>query len=363
MPTHFINVRRRGGGTSGSRPVFTSGPPPAGVAGTPYAFTFTASGSPTFGVAGGTLPPGLSLSPAGVLSGTPSTTGTYGFSVVASNGYGSAVAGPYTVQVSTAPVSSGLLVGASTGSGGPDLTATRLGTRIQRFYEQAGEMPANWAARSGSRAAAGNVVATSIKPDINTLAAGSGSAYNTLVSRLIAMNNGRPDRPGEREAMWHEPYGDSFSAATWRAASINFYNDVIRPTNLTRTHPILYYINLQGSTIASGAWSDYFTPEVMANCDEVTFDCYQVVAQDNAAAVAADAGKPLGIPEYGFRTGITHTDAEIRAYMEENVPRLLTLDNLAWVAWFNGGTNSIVGVNYTQSCAYWKSFADSVHGV
>jgi hypothetical protein len=62
---------------------------PVGTNGTPYSVTFTASGGAggpyTYGVSGGTLPPG---SPAfalnsltGVLSGTPNTPGTYAFTV------------------------------------------------------------------------------------------------------------------------------------------------------------------------------------------------------------------------------------------------------------------------------------------
>ena len=48
--------------------------PPAGVHGTPYGFTFTATGgnSPlNWTVTAGTLPPGLTLNPDGTLNGTP----------------------------------------------------------------------------------------------------------------------------------------------------------------------------------------------------------------------------------------------------------------------------------------------------
>lgn len=68
-------------------PLSYSGPlPPGGTVGTPYSFTF---GAPTGGVgpytfsvtAGSSLPPGLALSAAGVLSGTPTTAGNYSCSV------------------------------------------------------------------------------------------------------------------------------------------------------------------------------------------------------------------------------------------------------------------------------------------
>jgi len=59
-------------------PAFTDGPPPNGTMGTAYNFTYTASGTTpiTFAVTTGALPTGLALSSAGVISGTPTATGT-----------------------------------------------------------------------------------------------------------------------------------------------------------------------------------------------------------------------------------------------------------------------------------------------
>ena len=57
---------------------------PNGTVGVPYSQTFTASGGTapnSFGVTAGTLPAGLTLTPAGVLSGTPSTAGTSTFTI------------------------------------------------------------------------------------------------------------------------------------------------------------------------------------------------------------------------------------------------------------------------------------------
>lgn len=70
-------------------PVFTgAGAPGTGTFGVPYSYTYTASGlpAPTFAVSSGTLPAGLSLSSAGVLSGTPTSAGPATFTVTASNG-------------------------------------------------------------------------------------------------------------------------------------------------------------------------------------------------------------------------------------------------------------------------------------
>lgn len=75
-----------------SAPAITNGPPPSPIAvGTPYSFAFTATGNPgpTFGLKSGTLPPGITLSSSGVLSGTTTDAGTGNFpniTVTASNG-------------------------------------------------------------------------------------------------------------------------------------------------------------------------------------------------------------------------------------------------------------------------------------
>jgi large repetitive protein len=58
--------------------------PPAGVVGAPYSDTLTATGGTTpytWSVNAGSLPPGITLSAAGVLAGTPTTVGSYTFTV------------------------------------------------------------------------------------------------------------------------------------------------------------------------------------------------------------------------------------------------------------------------------------------
>jgi hypothetical protein len=75
---------------------------PNGTAGTSYSQTVTASpagGSYTFAVTSGTVPPGLTLSSGGVLSGTPTTNGTFNFRITAT-GFGSCTGfRDYTVTI------------------------------------------------------------------------------------------------------------------------------------------------------------------------------------------------------------------------------------------------------------------------
>lgn len=71
---------------------------PAGQAGTAYSQALSATGgaSPhTFDLLSGTLPAGLTLSSAGVLSGTPTTGNVYAFTVRATDSTPSGIGGPY----------------------------------------------------------------------------------------------------------------------------------------------------------------------------------------------------------------------------------------------------------------------------
>jgi uncharacterized membrane protein YgdD (TMEM256/DUF423 family) len=118
--THTVTAAYHGdnnyiGSTSGAvvitalaPPAFTAdSPPTSATAGTAYAYTFAASALPgaTFALASGALPPGLSLDPeTGLLSGSPTTTGAFTFSVKARNGVApDATSPPTTISVEPAP--------------------------------------------------------------------------------------------------------------------------------------------------------------------------------------------------------------------------------------------------------------------
>src|SRR5262249_47920630 len=73
-------------GTTGPAPLKIISPSPLnpGQAGTSYSQTLSATGGTppySWAVAGGNLPPGLTLSTAGVLGGMPSLSGAYNFTV------------------------------------------------------------------------------------------------------------------------------------------------------------------------------------------------------------------------------------------------------------------------------------------
>jgi photosystem II stability/assembly factor-like uncharacterized protein len=77
---------------------------PVGTVGTPYNQTLTATGGTTpysFAVTSGALPPGLTLSSTGVLSGTPTTAGPFTFTVTATDANNCTGSRGYSVTISS----------------------------------------------------------------------------------------------------------------------------------------------------------------------------------------------------------------------------------------------------------------------
>ena len=88
-------------------PALTFPAPPAGEINTPYSdqLTMTGGTSPiTWSVSAGSLPPGLTLDPAtGLLSGTPTSAGTYSFTVKVLDGAGLSDMRPVTLTIIAGP--------------------------------------------------------------------------------------------------------------------------------------------------------------------------------------------------------------------------------------------------------------------
>jgi hypothetical protein len=98
-----VGVLSANGQWSASAPPATiAGTPPLhGARQTPYTFTFTLGGAPTptTAISAGQLPPGLSLSTNGMITGTPTTNGTYVATVTASNGDSPPVTDTFTIDI------------------------------------------------------------------------------------------------------------------------------------------------------------------------------------------------------------------------------------------------------------------------
>jgi large repetitive protein len=118
---------------------------PSGLAGTPYRQSLVATGGTapyTFAVAEGALPPGLALSPAGVLSGTPTRPGYSGFVVVATDSRGKSGSHPYYIGVgSPIVISPPALLDAKVGSVYSQQLGASGGTAPYTFVVTDGVLP------------------------------------------------------------------------------------------------------------------------------------------------------------------------------------------------------------------------------
>ena len=132
-------------------PTFVNASPPtSGTVNTAYAgFTFTANGTApiTFTKDSGDLPPGLTLATNGVLSGTPTTAGSYTFKVKAANGVGSgAVTSDITISIAPVPVAPSLIddtppTSGTVGTPYAGYTFTAAGTAPITFTRDSGNLP------------------------------------------------------------------------------------------------------------------------------------------------------------------------------------------------------------------------------
>jgi len=122
---------------------------PGGTGGTAYSQTLGVIGGGTapftYSLTAGALPPGLALSGAGVLSGTPSATGTFNFTVTATDS--STGTGPYSVSQAYS-----VTIGAPTISIAPDaLNAATAGLAFsQTLTASGGSAPYSFAVTAGA---------------------------------------------------------------------------------------------------------------------------------------------------------------------------------------------------------------------
>ena len=137
------------GGNTGSRAytlavqtVMALGPAtlPAATNGTAYSATVVATGGTgtgyTYAVSSGSLPPGLTLDPAtGVISGTPTSAGSYPFTITATDSGGNTGSRAYTLAVQTVmAVGPATLPAATNGTAYSATVVATGGTEIGRAH-------------------------------------------------------------------------------------------------------------------------------------------------------------------------------------------------------------------------------------
>ncbi|MDI1462810.1 ExeM/NucH family extracellular endonuclease [Catellatospora sp. KI3] len=153
-------------------PVTLDGTLPGGTVGAAYSanVSYSGGGPVTFALSGGALPPGLSLSASGVVSGTPTAGGGYTFTITVTNPV-STVARDYTVTIAAAATTTAVTSSASPSVLGAPVTFTAAVTG------PAGTTPTGYVQFRVDGAAVGGPVALSggkaVSSPIASLAVGS----------------------------------------------------------------------------------------------------------------------------------------------------------------------------------------------
>ncbi|MFM8932359.1 MAG: putative Ig domain-containing protein, partial [Gemmataceae bacterium] len=96
---------------------------PTGTAGIAYSQQLSTTGGVgalAYAISSGALTPGLTLSPTGLISGTPTTTGVASFTISATDSAGNVGYRPYSLTVGTSPTPplAGPFIAAGSGQGG-----------------------------------------------------------------------------------------------------------------------------------------------------------------------------------------------------------------------------------------------------
>jgi LPXTG-motif cell wall-anchored protein len=131
---------------SGTAPTVTTSSLPNGTVGTTYSQTLTATGDApiTWSIDNGSLPNGLTLSSTGVISGTPTATGTAAFTVKAANGTGNDAKQLSITINAIPPVPVAPIITTSS------LPNGTVGTAYSQTLTATGDAPITWSIDSGS---------------------------------------------------------------------------------------------------------------------------------------------------------------------------------------------------------------------
>jgi uncharacterized repeat protein (TIGR01451 family) len=167
----------------------------AATAGTAYSQALTASGGQapyTFAVTGGALPPGMTLAPGGILSGTPTGTGSFSFTVRATDPGGCTGTRDYTLLVCPVlAVSPASLAAATVGVAYSQALGASGGSAPYGFAVTGGALPPDLALSgagvlSGTPSAAGNFSFTVTATDAGGCA--GARTYSLSVCPVVTIN-------------------------------------------------------------------------------------------------------------------------------------------------------------------------------
>ena len=226
--------------SAATAPPGLSGQVRAGTVGAAYDFAYTVTGSPapTVTLQSGALPPGLALDPAGRLTGTPTTAGSFPFTVAATSSAGSATVSSVLVvaPAAVAPAVSGGVAAGIVGSA-YDFTYTVTGTPAPAVSLKSGALPPGLAlAPSGRLSGTPTTAGTFTFEVVATSSAGSATASSTLTvspQRVTSKADLRVDLSAPSSAVKGRTFALTVVATNaGPAASSSVFIKVILPPNV-----------------------------------------------------------------------------------------------------------------------------------
>ena len=334
----------------------------AGTIGTAYGQTITATaGTPPYAwsLASGSLPPGLSLSPSsGAVTGTPTTAGTYPFTVQVTDNVAATATKALSIVIGGGrtilqPPAGKALFGAYPGAGNADpavyeanvLGGTRLLAVYQRYWAVAtsGAIPT---ANDITQMAAGRTLAVCLEPHFtagtvkwSAITAGSYDVQLTAIANAIKAA-GYPVLVGWQNEMNLTALQPNGTPAEYIASYRHVWNLISAITPLA----IFCWTPYGAGSGATGA-AQFYPGD--AYVDWIGADPYDPPAASNPQAVygafmtwlhaqSFGAGKPVGIFETGVNPAPAVPDATEAAWISAVPAALKSLGYQLWL-WFNSG--------------------------
>jgi len=271
-----------------------------GVAGAAFSQTFTQSGgigTTTFSLASGTLPTGLTLASNGVLSGTPTQTGTFPITVKATDSNGcSGTGATYTLTITCQTISV-TNPAVNSGVAGTAFSATFTqsgGIGTTTFSLASGTLPAGLTLASngvlsGTPTQTGTFPITVKTTDANGCS-GTGATYTlTIACQTITVNN-----PAVSTGTAGSPFSQTFTASNAIGATTFTLASGTLPSGLT----LAANGTLSGTPTVVGSFPITVTATDANGCTgtgatyNLTITC-QVITVTAPAANTAVAGSPF----------------------------------------------------------------------
>lgn len=215
-----------------------------GTVGVPYSTQFNGTNVTTYSIFSGTVPPGLTLSSSGLLSGTPTTAGTYQFAINGANAFSSVAVGPIIVVIGL-PVTWVTATDPPNGALNTAYTTTFKANNAVNYVIASGQLPTGVTLNASTGVLSGTPITSTQYPfTIKASNGGASSATSTQFNLTITTpyNYG----PGGTYSGWNLPNPDGYTDISWIFLPVQD-----APASLTTSTPgqpfagVLHYYAMQ----------------------------------------------------------------------------------------------------------------------